>query len=91
VTDPTPPAVPTTPPQTGLPTALIDVVQVLVSAGVTYGLAWLVHFVAKLPSNELELFYLPAVALYYAGVSALEKKYPRLGWLLYLLPTNLPT
>ena len=90
MTDPTPPAVPPTPPQTGLPVPLIDLVQVVVSGLVSYGLAWLAHFVAKLPANDLEYFYIPATGVYYMVVSAAEKKWPTWGWLLYLLPSQLP-
>ena len=39
----------------------------------------------------MSIYVLAFAGLWYAGVSALEKKYPKWAWLLYLIPSNLPT
>ena len=78
-----------TPPK-GIPTILVDIVQAGVSAGVAYGLTELVHYEAKVPGN-MAIYVTAGAALWYAGVSALERKFPKYAWLLYLIPSNLPT
>ena len=73
-----------------VPTVVRELVQVVGSALVGYGVTELVHYEAKLPGN-MAIYVIAATGLYYAGVSALERKFPKWAWLLYLLPTNLPT
>jgi hypothetical protein len=71
--------------------SLKTAVQVLVSCGIAVGLARLVLLVGHLSAFELADIYIPLTGIYYAGISALEVKYPKYGWLLYLLPSELPT
>lgn len=73
-----------------LPPFLTDIIQAAVSAGVAYGITELTHYEAGLPGN-MSIYVLAFAGLWYAGVSALEKKYPSWGWLLFLIPSNLPT
>ena len=70
--------------------ALKTAVQVLVSCGIAVGLARLVLLVGHLSSFELADIYVPLTGIYYSGISELEHKYPKWGWLLYLLPSQLP-
>lgn len=73
-----------------VPEPIINFVQVLVSIGVTYAIAWLTSLTNHLNGPWL-LLYGGVVALYYAAVSAAEKKWPTWAWLFYLLPTDLPS
>lgn len=73
-----------------VPTPIIDFVQVIVSIGVTYLIAWLTSLTAHLNGPWL-LVYGGVVALYYAAVSSAEKKWPTWAWLFFLLPTDLPS
>lgn len=73
-----------------VPEPIINFVQVLVSIGVTYAIAWLTSLTTHLNGPWL-LLYGGVVALYYAAVSAAEKKWPTWAWLFYLLPTDLPS
>ena len=77
-------------PPKGIPTVLVDIVQAGASAAVGYGLTELVHYEAKIPGN-MAIYVTAGAALWYMGVSALERKFPKWGWLLYLIPSNLPT
>ena len=77
-------------PPKGIPTVLVDIVQAGASAAVGYGLTELVHYEAKIPGN-MAIYVTAGAALWYMGVSALERKFPKYGWLLYLIPSNLPT
>jgi hypothetical protein len=53
-----------------------------VSCGIAVGLARLVLLVGHLSAFELADIYIPLTGIYYAGISALEVKYPKYGWLL---------
>lgn len=76
--------------KTTVPVWLRNIIQAGVSVGVAEGVNELVHYEAGLPGNAL--IYIVAVAgIYNAGITALEKKFPTWGWLLYLLPSDLPT
>ena len=81
---------PTPLPPQGIPTVLVDIIQAGVSAGVAYGLTELVHYEAKVPGN-MAIYITAGTALWYMGVSALERKFPRWAWILYLIPSNLPS
>jgi hypothetical protein len=76
-------------PNTVVP-ALKTAAQVLVSCGISIGLARLVLLVGHLSAFELADIYVPLTGIYYAGVSELEREYPTWGWILYLLPSSLP-
>jgi hypothetical protein len=73
-----------------VPSWLRTIIQGAATVAVAEGVNELVHYEAGLPGNAL--IYIGAVAaLYGAGITALEKKFPAWGWLLYLLPSDLPT
>lgn len=74
---------------TSLPTPVVDFIQVVISLGVAWGVTQLSVDVGHL-SQPWFAIYGAATALYYAAISAAEKKWPTWAWLLYLLPTQLP-
>ena len=84
-----PPPAPT--PPSSVSVAIRTAIQVLVSCAISFGLAHLALLVGHLSSFELADIYIPATGIYYAAVSELEARYPSFGWLLYLLPSKLPT
>lgn len=76
--------------QATVPSWLRTIIQGAASVAVAEGVNELVHYEAGLPGNAL--IYIAAVSgLYAAGVTGLEKKFPTWGWLLYLLPSELPS
>lgn len=83
------PTPPNAPPK-GIPAFFVDVIQAGVSGAVAYGLTELLHYEAKVPGN-MSIYVIAGTGLWYMGVTALEKKFPKWGWLLYLIPSSLPT
>ena len=73
------------------PPALILGIQALVSCGVSVGLARLTSLVGHLSAFELGAIYVPLTGIYLSSVKEAEKKWPSWSWLLFLLPTQLPT
>ena len=72
------------------PPALIMAIQVLVSCGVSVGLAHLALFIGHLTAFELSMIYVPFTGCYFAAVKEAETKWPAFSWLFMLLPTVLP-
>ena len=72
-----------------LPAPVVTFIQVVVSVGISYLVAWLTTAVPHIHGPWV-VIYGAAVALYYSAVAAAERRWPSWAWLLYLLPSNLP-
>ena len=72
-----------------LPAPVVTFIQVVVSVGISYLVAWITTAVPHIHGPWV-VIYGAAVALYYSAVAAAERKWPSWAWLLYLLPSNLP-
>ena len=74
-----------------IPAPLVTAIQVAFSCLVPFLLAHLALLIGHLTALELATIYIPATGIYYALVSAAEKKWPSWAWLFMLLPSQLPT